>query len=94
MTKKRQKSVSGKDAAAARPTRERSWVAIDTVPSPEHPPFHRAEPDPVPSWYLLDKTNLAQLKISRLDAAIADLEKQIELCKIERDLLKKEYRLK
>jgi hypothetical protein len=81
---------------ATRPTREQPWPAIETVPTPEHPPFYQAGPDidAVPSWYLLDKVNLAQLKISKLDMIIAELEKRIQLHKLERDLLKKEYNLK
>ncbi len=49
--------------------------------------------DPAP-WYLLDKAKLAQLKIHQLDAAIMELEKQIDSFKLERDLLKQEYKLK
>ncbi len=49
--------------------------------------------DPGPS-YLLDKAKLAQLKIRKIDVAITELEKQIELLKLERDLLKKEYKIR
>ena len=49
--------------------------------------------DPAP-WYLLDKAKLAQLKIRQLDTAIMELEKQIDFFKLERNLLKQEYKLK
>lgn len=49
--------------------------------------------DPSPE-YLLDKARLAQLKIHNLDMHIKELNKQIEFCKMERDLLKEEYKIK
>ncbi len=49
--------------------------------------------DPAP-WYLLDKASLARLKIHRLDGAISELEKEIGSLKLERDLLKREYKIK
>ncbi|MBE0478714.1 hypothetical protein IBX65_06310 [Candidatus Aerophobetes bacterium] len=49
--------------------------------------------DPAP-WYLLDKAKLAQLKIRQIDAAITELEKQIDFLKLERNLLKEEYKIK
>lgn len=49
--------------------------------------------DPQP-WILLDKPSLAQLKTHRLDTAISELEKEIDSLKLERDLLKKEYKIK
>lgn len=49
--------------------------------------------DPSPE-YLLDKARLAQLKIHKLDMHVKELEKQMEFCKMERDLLKKEYKIK
>ncbi|MFX0195897.1 MAG: hypothetical protein ACFFCW_07230 [Candidatus Hodarchaeota archaeon] len=87
--------MAKKRKRAARPTREQSWLAIETVPTPESP-LYRPGPDidPVPSWYLLDKVSLAKLKISKLDMTIAELEKRIEFHRLERDLLKKEYNLK
>ena len=48
--------------------------------------------DPAP-YHLLDKAKLAELKVHRLNTAIAEMEKQIESFKIERDLYKKEYKL-
>ncbi|MCK4822604.1 hypothetical protein KA005_42965 [bacterium] len=71
---------------------------IDTVPTPEHPPFSTSQSDrdvdPVPMWYLLEKPKLAQLMINKIDLAITGLEKQIDYFKLQRDLLKKEYDLK
>jgi uncharacterized small protein (DUF1192 family) len=49
--------------------------------------------DPAP-WYLLDKAGLAKLKIHRLDSSISELQKEIESLKMERDLLKKEYKIR
>ena len=73
----------------------RGSVAIDTVPLPERPPFPLGlEGDPVPPIYLLDKAKVAQLQIHQLDTAIAELERQIEFVKLERDMLKQEYKLK
>jgi hypothetical protein len=50
-----------------------------------------ADPGPI---FLLEKPKLAQLKIRHIDMAITELERQIDLLKFERDLLKKEYNLK
>ena len=49
--------------------------------------------DPAP-WYLLDKAKLAKLKIRSLEAGIAEFESQIGSLKLERDLLKEEYKIK
>jgi|GEM_PF-2179687 hypothetical protein len=49
--------------------------------------------DPAP-WYLLDKAKLAKLKVHQIETAIMELERQIEFLKLERDLLKEEYKLK
>lgn len=49
--------------------------------------------DPAP-WYLLDKAKLAQLKIHQIDKTIMEMQKQIDLLKLERDLLKEEYKIK
>jgi hypothetical protein len=49
--------------------------------------------DPAP-WYLLDKARLAQLRIRKIDAAVTELEKQIDYLKAEKNLLKEEYKIK
>lgn len=49
--------------------------------------------DPAP-WYLLDKAKLAKLKIRSLEAGIAEIESQIGSLKLERDLLREEYKIK
>jgi len=49
--------------------------------------------DPAP-WYLLDKAKLARLKIHQIEVAITELEKQIDSLKLERDLLKEEYKIR
>lgn len=49
--------------------------------------------DPAP-WYLLDKAKLAQLKVRNIDGVIVELEKQMDSLKLERDLLKQEYKIK
>lgn len=48
--------------------------------------------DPIPFW-ISDKAKLAKLKVLQLDAQIAELEKQIEFLKLERDLLAEEYKI-
>ena len=73
-----------------------SREAIDTVPLPEIPMpdyFPGIEGDP-PTPYLLNKAKVAQLKISKLDMIITTLEKEIDLLKLEQNLLKQEYKLK
>jgi hypothetical protein len=42
---------------------------------------------------LLDKAKLAQLKVHQLDGLIGDIKNQMEGLVLERDLLKKEYKL-
>lgn len=49
--------------------------------------------DPQP-WILLDKPSLARLKIQRLDTAISEMQKEMDSLKLERDLLKREYKIK
>ncbi len=49
--------------------------------------------DPAPD-VLLGKDKLAQLKVHRLETTIKDLQQQIDTLKLERDLLKEEYKLK
>ncbi len=70
--------------------------AIDTVPLPEIPlpwyiPGTRGDPPPP---YLLSKAKVAQLKIRQLDMTITTLEKEIDLLKLEQNLLRQEYKLK
>jgi hypothetical protein len=48
--------------------------------------------DPATFW-LLDKSRVARLKIRQLDMTIAELEKQIEFLKLQQDMLKEEYRI-
>ena len=62
-------------------------------PIPPWTGFRGPVADPAP-WYLLDKSKLAQLKIRHIDTAIVELEKQIDFLKLERDLLRKEYKIK
>ena len=50
-----------------------------------------ADPGPM---LLLDKAKLAQIKIRQIDMVVMDLEKQVEFLKLERDMLKEEYRIK
>lgn len=50
-----------------------------------------ADPSPV---FLLDKAKVARLKIRRLDLTKQELMKQIDLIKLESDLLKKEYKIR
>lgn len=49
--------------------------------------------DPQP-WILLDKPSLARLKIHRLETAISEMQKEMDSLKLERDLLKREYKVK
>ena len=59
------------------------------------PHFHPRGPggDP-PPWFLLDKEKLARLKINQIDTFLVELEKQIESLKLEKNLLKAEYKIK
>ena len=69
---------------------------IGTWPTPEIPvPWYipGAPGDPPPS-YLLNKAKVAQLKIRKLDMTITTLEKEIDLLKLEQNLLKQEYKLR
>lgn len=50
-----------------------------------------ADPGPM---LLLDKAKLAQIKIRQIDMVVMDLERQVEFLKLERDMLKEEYRIK
>lgn len=43
---------------------------------------------------LLDKALLAQLRVRKLDIAIADLKSQMELLQLERGMLAREYKIK
>jgi hypothetical protein len=49
--------------------------------------------DPGPEL-LLDKARLAKLKIARLEQVLVGLEKQMDAVRLERDLLKQEYKIK
>jgi len=70
------------------------WMPGQVI-GPFPPGFHFRGPvaDPAP-WYLLDKAKLAQLKVRNIDGVIVELEKQIDSLKLERDLLKQEYKIK
>ena len=43
---------------------------------------------------LLDKSRIAQIKVRQLEMAIREMEGQIELAKLELNLLKEEYKIK
>jgi hypothetical protein len=43
---------------------------------------------------LLDKGKIAQIKVRQLDAVIRDLTAQLELAKLEQQMLKEEYKIK
>jgi hypothetical protein len=43
---------------------------------------------------LLDKSRLAQIRIRQLDQLIVQLEQQVEIARMEQDLLKEEYKVK
>jgi len=43
---------------------------------------------------LLDKAKLAQIRIRKLDMLINELNQQIELLDMERDMLRNEYKIK
>jgi hypothetical protein len=71
-------------------------------PSPEfYPNFKYPDPifnvrgpiaDPSP-LQLLDKDELAKIKVCKLDRAIDDLNREIDFIKMERDLLKQQYKI-
>jgi hypothetical protein len=42
---------------------------------------------------LLDKSRIAQIRIRQLDQIIVQLEQQVEIARMEMDLLKEEYKL-
>lgn len=69
------------------------WRGPVADPPPPWVSFRGPVADPAP-WYLLDKAKLARLKIHQIEAAITELEKQIDSLKLERDLLKEEYNIK
>ena len=48
--------------------------------------------DPAPES-LLDKDKLAQIKVAQLDMIIAQQEKNLEIIKLQRNLLKEQYKL-
>jgi hypothetical protein len=60
------------------------------IPPPHFPP---RPIDPSPE-ILLNKPILAQLKIHKINGAIAELQKQIDFLKFEQNLLKEEYKIK
>lgn len=49
--------------------------------------------DPGPEL-LLDKTRLAKLRIKKVDFAIQELKQQIDILVMERDMLKRTYKIK
>lgn len=59
----------------------RPWIKFGTVADPAAPE-------------LLDKAKLAQIKIRQIDMVIAELDKQADFLKLQRDLLKQEYKIK
>ena len=68
--------------------------AIGTWPTPEIPWYVPGAGGDPPPPYLLSKAKVAQLKIRQLDMTITALEKEIDLLKLEENLLKQEYKLK
>lgn len=62
-------------------------------PSPPWIHFRGPVADPAP-WFLLPKPKLAQLKVKNIESIITEMEKQIGSLKLERDLLKQEYKIK
>ncbi|MDH4239737.1 MAG: hypothetical protein OEW48_09255 [Phycisphaerae bacterium] len=70
------------------------WVPghiLEQFPTAFH--FRGPVADPAP-WQLLDKAKLAQIKVRNIDGVIMEMEKQIDSLKLERDLLKQEYKIK
>ena len=49
--------------------------------------------DPGPEL-LLDKARLAKIKVRKLDMVIKGLEEQIDVLRLEQEMLKKEYKIK
>jgi hypothetical protein len=64
-------------------------------PFPIPPPVSIRGPvaDPAP-YYLLDKGNLAKLKIHQIESSIVQLEKEIDFLKLERRLLMDEHKIR
>jgi hypothetical protein len=50
--------------------------------------------DPAPPYDLLDKAKIAKIMVKQLDLKIAELNSQMELLQLERDLLVEEHELK
>lgn len=46
-----------------------------------------------PTGPLLEKASMAKLKVHQLEDLMLDLQKQIDMVKLERDLLKEQYKL-
>lgn len=72
--------------------------AIDPSPDfggvfgmPPWPP----QPDPAPPWHvLLDKSKIAVIRVRQIDLRVQQLESQLDLLKLERQILKEEYKIK
>jgi hypothetical protein len=47
--------------------------------------------DPGP-WQILDKDKLARIKVARLERYIDEINKEIEIITLERDLIKQQYK--
>jgi len=50
--------------------------------------------DPAPPFELLDKTKIAKLRIRQIELEITQVEKYLNLLKLEQDLLMEEYDIK
>jgi hypothetical protein len=49
--------------------------------------------DPAPPYELLDKAKVAKIMVRKLDMRIAEVQNQLDLLKLERDLLVEEHQL-
>ncbi|CAG1003795.1 MAG: hypothetical protein OIN86_11985 [Candidatus Methanoperedens sp.] len=69
------------------------WNRMGIVADPA-PPWGKTGiiADPAPEYGILGKEKLAKLKIRRLDMAISELESQIELLKLQKEMLEEEYK--
>ena len=47
--------------------------------------------DPAPIYRLLDRAKIAEIRVRQLDFKVQQLENQLDLLKLERQMLKKEY---
>lgn len=79
--------IRGPVADPAPPCR---WPLVDPMI-----PFMRSRFDPTPEPDIfLSKERLARLRVQKIEAAVAELQREIESLHLQRDLLKEEYKLK